>query len=58
MHNDTLDKAVLATYEFLLGKPDVIEGSRALSDWWKYLNETCTDEDPCVECLREMSSQT
>jgi len=51
-----LDDQVLAVYHAIFALP-VDEQIPALHAWWKSLEETCTPDNLCIECQREIEAQ-
>lgn len=51
-----LDDQVLAVYDAVFALP-AEEQIAALSAWRSYLEITCTPDNPCIECQRELENQ-
>jgi hypothetical protein len=51
----TLDHTVLNMYDYIFSRP-VAEQSSLLNAWWALLGATCTPDEPCIECRRELES--
>jgi hypothetical protein len=51
-----LDDQVLAVYDAIFSLP-ANEQIAALNAWWKSLEESCTPDNPCIECQRELEAQ-
>lgn len=49
-------KEVAAVYEQIFSLP-AEELQEALYYWWDFLNENCTPENPCIECLKELETE-
>lgn len=50
------DKKVLNVYAAIKSLETPEQRTDAIMGWWDYLNATCTRENPCVECVREMEA--
>jgi hypothetical protein len=48
-----LNDQVTAIYEEIDGVDGDEQRVRALRTWWKFLEETCTVDKPCIECRRD-----
>jgi len=49
----TTDNHLLSIYQGIFSSDTEQELVTALTDWWSFLNEICTEDNPCSECRRE-----
>lgn len=52
------DREVLSVYSEIFSLDSANEQLRALTAWWQYLEDTCSRENPCIECQRELEPAT
>lgn len=46
------DQQIKEIYEEIFALDTIEKQTNALHTWWQYLQDTCTNETPCIECLR------
>jgi hypothetical protein len=48
-----LDRQVLSVYAHIEELEESADQRMATQLWWQYLTDSCTEENPCIECQRE-----
>jgi len=51
------DQEIKEIYEEIFSLDTVEKQHAALHSWWKFLQDTCTDETPCIECKRTLEQE-
>lgn len=51
------DQEIKEIYEEIYSLDTVEKQHAALHSWWKFLQDTCTDETPCIECERTIAQE-